>query len=200
VRDAGAARDAEYPDTVRRFPLALLLVGLMGLLAAGGVLLGIFQSPTGTDLAVHNGIGETLEATQVVGTYTTSNLSGVVSFDFVAPDHVIEKAIGTTGKVKAHRDVTGPEASTVLEPVHNLLSIHSFTADGGYYDNTQPARNLVAPAQRAAVTGTYSTRVELRSGYVVAILLRIDAKDGSEPIKETVDYRLSRVGVWTRSP
>lgn len=184
---------------MRRFPLAFVLVGVMSILAAGGVVLGIFQAPTGIDLAVHNGAGETLQATRVVGTYTSSELSGTVSFVFTAPDHLTEKAIGTTGKVKAHRNVTSSQASDVLDPVRDLLSIHTFSVHGSSYDNTQPARNLVAPSQRAAVTGTYSTRVQLEGGYVVAIFLRIDAKYGSQHVTETVDYRLSRVAGWMRS-
>jgi hypothetical protein len=189
---------------VRRFPLAFVLVGVMGLLAAGGAVLGAFQAPTGTDLAVHNGAGETLQASRVVGTYTTSDSGGeVVSFVFDAPDHVFEEAIGSTGKVEARRHVSGGKASSVLSPVQQLLSLESFSAHGSYYDNTRPASVLAPSAPRGSVTGTYLTRVELEGGYVVAIFLRIDAhidENGQrEHVTETVKYNLSRVDGWSRS-
>ncbi len=189
-----------YPGVVRRFPLAPLLVGVVVLLAAGGALLGAFQAPTGTDLAVHNGVGETLQANRVVGTYKTSAAPGtVVSFDYTAPDHIAEEAVGADGHVEGRRDVTTPEASEVLGPVRELLSVGSFAPRGGYYESTQPASELVTPAERAAVSGTYRARVQLESGYVVAVSLRIDARDGSQRIDETVEYTLSRVGGWTRA-
>jgi hypothetical protein len=172
----------------------------MGLLAAGGAILGVFEAPTGADLTVHNGAGETLEASRVVGTYTSSELANtVVAFEFTAPDHTLEKAIGPHGKVEAHRNVTGSAATGVLGPVNGLLSMTTFSAHGSYYDNTRPASDLVPAAERAEVSGTESTRVQVEGGYVVAVILRIDANEGTQHIAETVDYRLSRVDGWTRS-
>jgi hypothetical protein len=185
---------------VRRLPLAIVLVGVMGLLAAGGAVLGAFQAPTGVDLAVHNGAGETLLARQVVGAFTSSQLAGtVISFDFTAPDHVTEKAIGLSGKVEEQQKVAGSRASEVLDPVRALLSVKAFSVHGSYYDHTQPARDFVPPAERADVSGTYSVRVQLEGGYVVSIFERVDMKEGSQPITQTADYRLSRVDGWTRS-
>ncbi len=185
---------------MRRFPLALVLVGALGLLAAGGAVLGAFQAPTGTDLAVHNGAGQTLLATRVVGSYTSSELPGTtVKFDFTAPDHLVEKAVEKSGKVEGRRTVSGSEATGVLTPVRNLLSIRGFSVHGAYYENTQPAANLVTPAERPDVTGTYRTRVELESGYVVGVFIRINAAEGTERVAETVDYRLSRIDGWMRS-
>lgn len=185
---------------MRRFPLAFVLVGVMGLLAAGGAVFGAFQAPTGVDLAVHNGAGETLLAGRVVGAFTSSQLAGtIISFDFTAPDHVTEEAIGLTGKVEGRQKVAGSRASEVLDPVRALLTVKKFSVHGSYYDNTQPARNFVAPSERSAVSGTYSTRVQLAGGYVVSIFERIDLKEGSRHVTETADYRLSRVDGWTRS-
>jgi hypothetical protein len=185
---------------MRRFPLAFLLVGVMGLLAAGGAVLGAFQAPTGVDLAVHNSAGETLLASQVVGAYTTSQLAGaVVSFSFTAPHHVTEKLISTSGKVEQHQSVTGSRATQVLAPLRTLLSINAFSAHGAYYDYIQSARSLVAPSQRAAVSGTVTTQVQLQGGYVVDIFERVNATQGTQHITETADYRLSRVDGWTRA-
>lgn len=185
---------------MRRFPLAFLLVGAMSLLAAGGAVLGAFEAPTGYDLAVHNGAGETLLATRVAGSYTSNQLSGtIVKFVFTAPDHVAEEAVAPSGKVEARRRLTGPQASAVLGPVRGLLSIRTFFPRGNYFENVEPARDLVPPSQRAAVTGTYRTRVQLGGGYVVGVFLRVEATDGSQHIADTVDYRLSSVDGWARS-
>ena len=185
---------------MRRFPLAFVLVGVMSLLGAGGAVLGASQAPTGVDLAVHNGAGETLQANQVVGAYTSSQLSGsVISFTFTAPDHLTEKLVGTSGKVEKRQKVTGSRATEVLAPLRALLSISAFSAHGAYFDNTQPARNLVSPSQRAGVSGTFTTRVQLQGGYVVDIFDHVDVKEGTHHITETADYRLSRVDAWTRT-
>ncbi len=185
---------------MRRTPVSFLLLGLLTLLAAGGAVLGALQAPTGTDLAVRNGAGETLLAERVTGSYTTSQLNGVVvSFDFRAPDFASEKATGPHGKVEGRRSLTGPQAAGVLEPVRELLSLPEFSAHGSLYQSTLPASTLVPVATRARVTGTYRTRVQLEGGYVVAVFVRIDASEGAQHIVETVDYRLSRVDGWTRA-
>lgn len=184
---------------MRRLPLSFVLLGLLGLLAAGGAVLGAFQAPTGTDVAVHNGASETLLAGRVVGTYTSSQFKGmVVSFNFQAPDHVTEVARGSSGQVEGRRQLNGSAASSVLGPVRHLLAIGNFSTHGSYYDSTQPASALVASPTRARVTGTYRTQVQVETGYVVAVFLRIDANDGTQHIVEYVDYRLSRVDGWTR--
>lgn len=172
---------------------------MLGLLAAGGAVLGAFQAPTGSDAAVHNGASQTLLSDRVAGTYTASQYGGmVISFAF-RPDHVSEVAHGPSGQVEGHRKLAGAQASSVLGPVHHLLSIGHFSAKGPYYDSTQPASVLVPSTTRAKVTGTYTTRVQLATGYVVAILIRIDAQDGGRHVGETFDYRLTRVGGWARS-
>ena len=185
---------------MRRLPLSFVLLGVLALLAVGGAVLGAFQAPTGTDLAVHNGAGETLLAGHVVGNYTTSQLKGVtVSFDFRAPDRVHEVATGPTGKVQGRRNVTGTQASTVLDPVRQLLSLQSFSPHGSLYESVQPASILVPPATRQRVRGTFQTRVQLQGGFVVAVFVRIAASEGPQHIVETVKYRLSRVDGWKRS-
>ncbi len=201
ARADGPDASPGYPGPVRRFPLAFVLVGVLGLLAAGGAVLGAFQAPTGTDLAVHNGAAQTLLADRVTGSYTTSQFTGtVISFDFRAPDRSTETARGPTGKVEGHRTVTGAPATGVLGPVRRLLDIANFSTQGAYYSSTQPASVLVPAATRAKVTGTYRTLVQLETGYVVAVLVRIHANDGTQHVTETMNYRLSRVDGWTRTP
>ncbi len=184
---------------VRRVPLAFVLVGLVSLLAAGGALLGVVQAPTGADLSVHNAAGETLEATRIVGSYTTSREPGTtISFVFTAPNHVLMKAVGRTGKVEAKEDVTS-QASGVLSPLRHLLTIDAFSAHGSSYDYVEPAWKVLKPSLRAEIKGTYRWRVQLDGGYVVGVSLRFDATVESQHVTETEDFRLSRIGGWTRS-
>jgi hypothetical protein len=185
---------------VRRFPLAFVLVGALGLLAAGGAVLGAFEAPAGSDLAVHNGASQTLLATRVTGSYTTSQYAGlVISFDYRAPDHAVEVARGPGGTVEGRRSVTGGDAAGVLGPVRQLLGITNFSSQGAYYSSAQSASVLVPATTRTKVTGSYETRVQVSTGYVVAVFVKINAKDGTHHVHETMDYRLSRVGDWTRS-
>lgn len=182
---------------MRRFPVAFLILGVLSLLVAGAVVLGVAQAPTGTDLAVHNGAGETLGATTVAGNYTASYLgSDVVSFVFTSPDSAIEEARGPRGAVKAKRSVTGANAVGLLEPVAVLLSIPRFTQHGSVYESSEPVAELVPASERHAVSGTYRTSVSLAGGYVVGVRLAIKAVENGQKLAETVDYHLTRVGGW----
>jgi len=185
---------------VRRIPIAFLLVGLLGLLAAGGAVLGAFEAPAGADLAVHDGANQTLLADHVEGDYTSSQYAGlVISFDFVAPDHASEVATGPNGQAEGHRRLNGAAASGLLDPVRRLLSLGNFSTRGDYYDSTEPASVLFAKPTRPHVTGTFRTLVQVETGYVVAVVLQVQAKDGTRQVAQSVDYRLLRVGTWTRS-
>lgn len=184
---------------MRRFPFAFLLVGALGLLAAGGAILGAFEAPTGTDLAVHNGAGETLEANKVVGIYTASNLKDIVTFVFTAPDHATEVAKTAGGTVQGRRTVEGATAVGILQPVRALLSLQPFTQHGAVYRVREPAADLVPAYQRSAVSGVYSADVRIAGGYVVRVDYKLDAVEGGQPVKETLHYRLTEVGSWKGS-
>lgn len=172
---------------------------MLGLLVAGGAVLGVAEAPAGADLAVHDGATQTLGASRVDGSYTTSQYQGLVlSFDFQAPDHALEVARGPGGQVEGRRQLAGAAASGLLGPVRRLLGIGNFSSQGAYFASTLPASVLVAPATRARVSGTYRTLVEVKTGYVVAVLLKIDAVEGSQHLAESLDYHLTRVGGWTR--
>lgn len=181
---------------MRRFPLAFLILGVLSLLMAGAVALGVAQSPTTTDLVVHNGAGETLGASEVVGHYTASSLGpDVVSFVY-KPGAATEVARGPHGAVKAKRSVTGASAAAILQPVQALLNIQNFSEHGSVYRSTEPLADLVPASQRSLVSGTYRTEVQLSGGYVVGVHLAINAVEQGQKVSQTVDYRLTRVGSW----
>lgn len=185
-----------YPDQVRRFPLAFVILGVLSLLAAGALVLGLVQAPTGTDLVVHNGAGETLQASAVTGHYTESDLgSDVISFTYVpGSTHLVER--GPHGKVLGQRSVAGANAIGILEPVQALLGIDHFTAHGSTYRSTEPVADLVPANERREVKGTYRTTVRLAGGFVVGVHLAIRADEQGQKISQTADYHLTRVGSW----
>jgi hypothetical protein len=171
-------------------------MGVLTLLAAGAIALGVVQSPTSTDLQVHNGAGETLGASKVVGHFTASYLGAdVVSFAY-APGAATEVARGPHGEVKARRSLSGSKAIGVLQPVQSLLSITNFTQQGSLFVSSEPVADLVPAAERSAVSGTYRTSVRLLGGYVVSVHLAINAVEGGQKVAETIDYHLTRVGSW----
>ena len=182
-----------------RNPLAFVLVGVMSLLAAGGAVLGILQAPTPDDLTVHNGAGETLAASNVEGRYSATNLGrDVIAFRYAAPDRVTEVALGPSGAVKARRTLVGPTAVGVLSPLRQVLAESHFRTLGRTYVSLLPVAAIVPASQRALVTGTYRTTVDIASGYVVEVDIAITATEAGQHISERADFRLTRVGSWRR--
>lgn len=190
-----------YPgQVVRRLPLSILIVGVLTLLVAGGALLGAFQAPTGVDLAVHNGAGETLAAARVVGRFTDSTLgTDVVYFVFTAPDRTSIVVTGPRGAVKEKRTVSGENAIGILEPVDSLLHLHHFTQHGSTYQTVEPFADLVPSYERPSVSGRYRTAVGLAGGFVVWVHVQIKGVAQGQRVAETIDFRLTHVGGWERA-
>lgn len=182
-----------------RFRLAFVLVGLVGLLAAGALVLALFQSPTASALAVHNGAGETLSASRVVGQYTGSDLNGdVISFVFTAPDYATEVARGPHGALKGKRSVEGTTALGVLEPVRLLLSMTTFRQEGSRYIGTIPLTDILPASERGLVSGSYDATAHITTGFVVALVVDIDATEAGHHLSERIRYRFEDVGSWER--
>lgn len=183
---------------VRRFPFAFLLLGLLGLLAAGALILGLFASPTLTaNVAVHDGAGYTLGASRVAGKYTATDLQNdVISFVYTAPDTATEVARGPKGAVK-RRSVVGKEATSILSPIRELSTLHDFVEQqDGAYVSTEPITQLVPASERGEISGTYRTTVRIAGGYVVGIDLDIKAIEEGQPLDEVAAYKLTSVGSW----
>jgi hypothetical protein len=184
---------------MRRLPLAFVLLAVLSLLAAGAAILGVFQAPTSTDLAVHNGAGETLEASPVVGFYTTTNLVGeYVTFVFTLPDRAVEEAKTKNGTVKGKRTVEGATATGVLQPVRALLSLHRFKAHDGEYRIVEPVADLVPAYERSAVSGVYTAVVHMAGGYVVEVDYSINAEEAGQHVSQSLRFLLTQVGSWKR--
>lgn len=177
-----------------------LIVGVLGLLAAGAAISGILVwAPTGTDLKVHNAAGETALAGGVSGrlTQTTQRGRQQIAFTFQAPDQVTAHLVGP-GVNHAPRSITGPTAQSFLSPVLELQTLTGFTGSGTLYSVSKTIKQLLTPAQRASVSGTFRTVATVTTGFVVRVQEHISATKGSQTVTEHVDYRLNRVDGWTR--
>lgn len=199
---------ATLPRPLGRAPgrnvVPLILVGILGLLAAGAAILaGVFQSPATTDLVVHNAAGETAGASTVRGTYTATTLAGdTLHFVYQSPDRVTTYFSGPSGQLN-HRpqSATGPTAVRVLLPVTQLQQLDGFTASGSSYVITKPFKDLVARSLRHQVRGTFRATVTVATGYVVRLqedLAGVETRGGhAQQIASHADYRLSQVDGWS---
>ncbi|MGH9089475.1 MAG: hypothetical protein ACRDYZ_15435 [Acidimicrobiales bacterium] len=186
----------------RRFLLPHLILGVLSLLAAGAAISSVLVwAPTGTDLAVHNAAGAVLHATTVVGKYTQTTLRGeTINFAYHAPDRVTAHFSGPVkGVSHAPQSTTGAAAKNVLSPVSELTTLKGFNGHGSLYLVAETIKQLVAPTQRAAITGTFRAVATVTTGYVVRVQEHIAAKQGGRQITDHIDYRLNRVDGWTRS-
>jgi len=185
---------------MRRFPLALALLALLGLLAGGAAVLGAVEAPTGADVAVHNAATATLGASPLRGQYTSSSLGGdVVSFEFSAPSHLTEVAKTPDGTVRARRTVEGGTALAALEPIRDLLSVTGFTGPGPAYVSTMPLSDLLPAGEHENVNGHFRVSVQVSGHYVVAVAWVIRASAAGERLSQDVRYRLTTVGGWESS-
>lgn len=199
---------ATLPRPLGRAPgrnvVPALLVGLLGLLAAGAAILaGVFQSPDTTDLVVHNAAGETVGASTVRGTYTATTLAGdTFHFFYRSPDQVTTFFSGPSGQL-SHKPqtATGPTATDVLVPVRKLQQFHGFTASGPSYVITKPFKDLVKRSLRHQVRGTFRATVTVATGYVVRLredLAGVETLGGhAHHIASHADYRLSQIDGWS---
>ncbi|HEX3947787.1 MAG TPA: hypothetical protein VHW47_08775 [Acidimicrobiales bacterium] len=184
----------------RRSPVPHLILGIMTLLAAGAVVLGLVLAPTTTDLTVHNGAGQTLLASQVTALYTRTASNAVVRIQYVAPDFGRETLISGGPAKVARRSVTyhGQQAQALLGPVTEVLQIGSFTKVGhqSVYVGTEPAAKLVPVSEASLVSGSLRATVTVTNGYVVKVIEKVNLTTPGGSTKEGIHYNITRVDNW----
>jgi hypothetical protein len=184
--------------SMRRPPLAFLILGVLSLLAVGAALLGVAQAPTGADVAVHNAAVNTLSVNQVVGHVTATGLGKyTVDFTFVAPDQATEVEKAPGGAVKAGGKVSGDTAAALLNPIRDALDTTGFSGKGPKYVTTTV--QSLADGANGTVAVTARTTVLLDSGYVVGVAVRRSATVRGRHVVTTVAYTYTRVGSWEAS-
>lgn len=171
------------------------------MLAAGAAISSVLVwAPTGTDLAVHNASGQTLNAGVVSGAYTETTLRGeTIDFTYRAPDEVTAHFTGPVKGVNhSPQSTTGAAAQNVLSPIRELQTLTGFSGRGSIYLVSETIKHLVAPAERSSVTGSLRAVATVATGYVVRVQEHISATQGGRHITDHIDYRLDRIDSWTR--
>lgn len=153
---------------MRHIPLAFALLGVLGVLVAGGAVLGVIQGPTpkvpalrNTTVALRRAAARTLDADRVVGTYCyakecDASQPFVYHFSYTAPD--------TTDMFATHgRHVVGGSrcsgtcarrvGASVLQPVLALSAFHDFTLRGGFYESTKEPDSVFTRSIESKVGG-----------------------------------------------
>ncbi len=173
-----------------------LILGLLSVLSAGAVALGLLLAPATADLTVHNGAGETLLAPSVTAYYTVSSPRATYRIKYTAPDRLTETLLSRGPGSRPLRSVSlrGSQASRALQPFDQLQRITGFTPVGAGFVARQSASTLVPADERTQVSGTVSYAATLHSGYVVGVTesYRVTTPSGVE--RGTDHYRITRLG------
>lgn len=188
---------AHYPDRMRRSSIVpALVLGLLTVLSAGAVALGLLLAPATPDLTVHNGAGETLLTTSLAAYYSLSSPRATFHIVYRAPDRLTETLLAAGAGSRPLRSVTvkGSQAAKGLQPFDQLQRITGFTPVGSAFVARQPASSLVPPSEATQVSGTVVYAATVSGGYVVGLTesFRVTTPSG---VESGVDhYRVVRIG------
>lgn len=179
--------------------LPLLVLGLLTILAAGAVVLGLLQAPPTADLTVHNALGETTQASSLVYYVTATTAPGEVARIAYrsSPATATETLFtgGAHGRAVRRKTVTGPLARRdALQSLTKIESVTGFSPVGPAFVATQSASTLVSPAERHEVSGSLGYTATVRGGYLVGLVARfhIVTPDGTQT--GTDRLRVTNVG------
>jgi hypothetical protein len=173
-----------------------LVLGLLTVLTAGAVALGLLLAPATPDLTVHNGAGETLLAPSLTAYYGLSSPRATFRIVYQAPDQLTETLLAAGPGSRPVRSVTvkGSQAAKGLQPFDQLQRITGFTPVGSRFVAHQRASTLVAPSEATEVSGTVVYTATVSGGYVVGLTesFRVTTPSG---VESGVDhYRIVRIG------
>lgn len=149
-----------------------LALGLLTVLAAGAVALGLLFAPATPDLVVHNGAGETLLAPSLTAFYSSVRpTKETVRIEYRAPDHLTETllAAGPGSRPVRSRILTGSSAVKALQPFDQLQQITGFTPVGSGFVAHRSASTLVPASESLQVSGTVTYDATVSGGSLVGI-------------------------------
>lgn len=173
-----------------------LLLGLLTVLTAGAIALGLLLAPATPDLTVHNGAGETLLASSVTAYYSLSSPRATYRIEYTAPDRLTETLLAGGPGSRPVRSVSikGSQASRALQPFDQLQRITGFTPAGAGFVAKQSASTLVPVSERTEVSGTVSYTAAVHSGYVVSVIESYHVTTPSGVEQGTDHYRVTHIG------
>jgi hypothetical protein len=175
----------------------LLIVGVLTILTAGAVVLGLAQAPRTANLTVHNGAGETVNAPSLTAVYSSSSPAETVRVVLRAPDRVTESLLegGPAGApVRTITEAGSGAVRRALAPLGGLLAVTGFTARGSAFVATRSASTLVAPDEASQVSGSIQYTATVSGGYLVGLTERyhVTVPGGTE--SGTDRYQITRIG------
>jgi hypothetical protein len=160
----------------------MALVTLLSLLAAGAVVLALFQAPSTPNLVVHNGVGELTLGRQVTIHARAPGSATTQTGDFQAPDRAT--VVTRDGPVVVQRQTAhGTNATAIFGPFRFLLRVNTFTpVRGGRFVANVPASQVVSAAEAPSVRGGVHFTATVRNGLLIGLqeVIALRSPAGSE--------------------
>lgn len=181
--------------------LPFLILGVLSLLAVGGLVLGLALAPAAADLAVHNATGETLAADSFTADLTASQstLASPASLHFSGrleyskPDTVRIVRLGPAGGGPSSVTFTGPRAANYLSALTDLRRFSAFHQRGATYTASLPVSRFVPAVEARLVHGSYRVAVTVGGNQVTALAEQVVLVTPSGTTRETLRYVFEQI-------
>lgn len=187
----------------RTSPLAWLVLGVLGILTAGAVALGLLEAPASAALAVRNAAGETAMASRLAATFSTrvsgassaigaSNETAAGHFTYTAPDRLTVTgrtfAPGGLSSPATTNHLKGAAAQQALQPLRLVQHINNFHKQGSAYIGSAN----ISSGGRAL--GTLVATVRVNNGFVVLLDTDYRLMTSAGLATERATYRFHEIG------
>lgn len=173
-----------------------MVLGLLGILTAGAIALGLVLAPGTASLLVHNAGGVLATAPSFTADVSSGSEPYHLRYDYTAPDHMVESLVLANGHVERSVTLSSTEIKNRLAGF-SLVTVKDFSAKGAGFVATEPVVDLYPPADRPLIRGgTARWVVTIRTGVIaeekesVNVLL----KKSSAPKTNSADVKIISVG------
>jgi hypothetical protein len=180
------------------------VLGLLTVLAAGAVVLGLSEAPATADLLVHNGAVATVGASSLTAVYQDGTTGRYVRVEYRSPDQTTEYLLkdGPNSAPVQTQHVPASEAKSVLNPFSQLELVTGFKAQGPDFVAVSSATPFLPPAERQAVKGTIRFVASVATGFLVHVVesyhltIRTTTPTGTRtsPRTGTDDFKVTAIG------
>lgn len=169
------------------------MLGLLSILAAGGVVLALFLAPSTPDLVVHNAAGEVPLADSVTIVNSQAGTPATATIHFTAPDHVtiVYRLGARTQKQQGSGEAVKNEVFAVYNAIGKVNGFVSRPNDHFVADVS--TKVLVNPQQSASVAGRSHLDVQVREGYPVVVRFLVNIVSAAGANRQSGSYRILQV-------
>lgn len=186
--------------------IPFLVLGVVGVLAAGALVLGALQAPAGADLQVHNAAQSTLGASSFsaqLSVAESSNTSPTVHasghLEYIAPDTVRLTGVhGGSGPRSA--TLSGADARNYLTPLSDLALFSGFHQRGSVFTASLPMTAFVPADEAHLVRGSYRVAVSVAGQDLSALTSRVLLITPTGTSRETARYVFERIDGQSVTP